>query len=237
MVSKPVPLNLSGNSVVGSASERPDRGRFLFFQRGVIMSQKSNTKIIVEAALMVGVASVLSIYPKFKFLPYGGSITVCSMLPIVLLSYRRGVKWGLLGGFAFALIQTITGFTSSGMGFVPFIVELLFDYLVAFTVLGLGGIFKGKFNSPKKELVLGSLFGLLLRFVSHFISGYVVWGEYADWFFGEAGAFGQAVMNAVSGPALSALYSFIYNATYMVPEMIITAIVAALIAPYADYNL
>ena len=94
-----------------------------------------------------------------------------------------------------------------------------------------------KVNSTKKELVLGSLFGLMLRFVSHFISGYVVWGEYADWFFGEAGSFGQAILNTVSGPALSALYSLVYNATYMLPEMVITAVVAALIAPYAEFNL
>ncbi len=200
-------------------------------------TNNSNTKILVEAALMVAISSVLSIFPKFKFLPYGGSITICSMLPIILLSYRRGLKWGFLGGFAFALIQTITGFTSSGLGFWSVIVELLFDYLVAFTILGIGGIFKGKWGSSRWELVGGSILAVFLRFVSHFISGYVVWGEYAEWFFGEAGEFGQSIMNAVSGPALSALYSFIYNASYMFPELIFTAIAAALIAPYSDYNL
>ncbi len=200
-------------------------------------SKTSKTKIIVEAALMVAISAVLSIWPKFKFLPYGGSITVCSMLPIILLSYRRGLKWGFLGAFAFALIQTITGFTSSGMGAVAFVVELLFDYILAFTALGIGGIFRNKFNSTKKELVSGSILGLLLRFLCHFISGFYVWGEYAEWFFGEVGTWGQAILSNMSGATLSAFYSFVYNATYMVPEIIFTAIVAYLIAPFADYNL
>ncbi len=200
-------------------------------------SKTSKTKIIVEAALLVAISAVLSIWPKFKFLPYGGSITICSMLPIVLLSYRRGLKWGFLGAFAFALIQTITGFTSSGMGAIAFIVELLFDYILAFTVLGIGGIFKGKLSSSRKELVSGSVLALLLRFICHFISGFYVWGEYADWFFGEVGSWGQAVLSSISGSALSAFYSLVYNATYMVPEIIVTAIVAYIIAPLADYNL
>ena len=200
-------------------------------------SKTSKTKIIVEAALLVAISAVLSIWPKFKFLPYGGSITICSMLPIVLLSYRRGLKWGFLGAFAFALIQTITGFTSSGMGAIAFIVELLFDYILAFTVLGIGGIFKGKLSSSRKELVSGSVLALLLRFICHFISGFYVWGEYADWFFGEVGSWGQAVLSSISGSALSAFYSLVYNATYMVPEIIVTVIVAYIIAPLADYNL
>lgn len=200
-------------------------------------SNSSKTKVIVEAALMVAISAVLSIWPKFKFLPYGGSITVCSMLPIILLSYRRGLKWGFLGAFAFALIQTITGFTSSGMGAIAFIVELLFDYIFAFTVLGIGGIFKGKLNSPRKELVSGTILGLFLRYVCHFISGFLVWGEYADWFFGEVGSWGQAVLANMSGSVLSAFYSFVYNGTYMIPEIIVSSIVAYLISPYADYNL
>ena len=196
-------------------------------------TKASNTKILVEAALMVAVSAVLSIWPKFKFLPYGGSITVCSMLPIILLSYRRGLKWGFLGAFAFALIQTITGFTSSGMGPLAFVFELLFDYLLAFTVIGIGGIFRGKLKSDKKELVCGTILALLLRYACQFVSGYYVWGEYAEWFFGEAGNFGEFILSRMSGATLSIFYSLIYNGSYMIPEIIVTSIVAALIAPLA----
>ena len=199
-------------------------------------TKTSKTKILVEGALLVAISAVLSLWPKFKFLPYGGSITVCSMLPIILFSYRRGIKWGLLAGLAFALIQTITGFTSSGMGFVAFIIELLFDYLLAFTVLGFGGAFRSKFKSERKELLCGTIMSILLRYLCHFISGYVVWGEYAEWFFGEVGSWGQNILNTLSGNTLSAFYSFVYNGTYMIPELVITAIVAYLIAPYAKYS-
>ncbi len=199
-------------------------------------NNSSKTKVLVEGALLIAISAVLSIWPKFKFLPYGGSITVCSMLPIILFSYRRGIKWGLLGGLAFALIQTITGFTSSGTGFVPFVFELLFDYLVAFTVLGLGGMFRGKLGSSKKEFVTGTVVAIMLRYLSHFISGYVVWGEYAEWFFGEVGSWGQNILNTMSGNALSAFYSLVYNGTYMIPELIITTIVAAIIFPYVDFK-
>ena len=231
----PVPLNLSGNSVVGSAFQtHPVSG--CFFVGGKMSNNSSKTKVLVEGALLIAISAVLSIWPKFKFLPYGGSITVCSMLPIILFSYRRGIKWGLLAGLAFALIQTITGFTSSGTGFVPFIFELLFDYLVAFTVLGLGGMFRGKLGSSKKEFVIGTVVAIMLRYLSHFISGYVVWGEYAEWFFGEVGPWGQNILNTMSGNALSAFYSLVYNGTYMIPELIITTIVAAIIFPYVDFK-
>jgi len=186
---------------------------------------------LVTCALLLAVSAVLSVFPKFKFLANGGSITFCSMLPIIVISYIYGLRWGLLSGFAFSLIQLITGFSGSGMGPVAFVVELLFDYIVAFTVLGLGGLFRADSN-PKKGLALGALTATGLRFLSHLISGIVVWGEYAGWFFENMGDFGASIMEKFNGGALVFLYSLIYNGSYMIPEMIITTIAAVLIAPY-----
>ncbi len=194
--------------------------------------KKVNTRVLVECAMLVALSCVLSLFPKFKFLPYGGSITFCSMLPIVLISYRRGVKWGLLSGLVFALFQMMTGFTSAG----SIIVVVLFDYLVAFTVLGLGGLFRGKCKKPASELVLGSIVAIALRYLSHIISGYWVWADYAEWFFGEAGSFGQSVLSSMSGNGLALFYSVVYNGTYLIPELIITAIVSALISKYALFK-
>ena len=187
--------------------------------------------VLVTCALLLAVSSVLAVFPKFKFLANGGSITFCSMLPIIVISYVFGVKWGLLSSFAFSLIQLITGFSGSGLGPVAFVVELLFDYLVAFTVLGLGGLFR-KGNSPKRDLALGALLATFLRFLSHLISGVVVWGEYAGWFFENMGDFGASILEKFSGGLLVFLYSLIYNGSYMIPEMIITTVAAALIAPF-----
>ena len=188
-------------------------------------------QVLVTCALLLAVSSVLAVFPKFKFLANGGSITFCSMLPIIVISYVYGIKQGLLSGFAFSLIQLITGFSGSGLGPVAFGVELLFDYIVAFTVLGLGGLYRNG-NNVRRDLALGALTATFLRFLSHLISGIVVWGEYAEWFFENMGTFGQSIMDKFSGGMLVFLYSFIYNGSYMIPEMILTTIAAVLVAPF-----
>ncbi len=188
-------------------------------------------RTLVTCAMLLAVSSVLCVYPKFKFLPNGGSITFCSMLPIIVASYVFGVKEGLLTGFAFSLIQIITGFSDPGIGPAAFVADLLFDYIIAFTVLGLGGLFRNREN-PKSALALGSVTAILLRYISHLISGIVVWGEYASWFFENMSTFGESIMEKFSGFPLAFLYSAIYNGSYMIPELIITTIVAVLAAPY-----
>ncbi len=200
------------------------------------MKKKNTIRILVECALLIAIATVLCIYPKIKFLPYGGSVTLCSMLPVILISYRHGIRWGLLSGFAFSLIQLMTN--SSGFGFSLFTAAMIviFDFLVAFTVLGVGGIFRGKLKSAGAELALGSFVALSLRYVSHVISGYFVWGEYAEWFFGEAGGFGSWVTGHISGNALALVYSLCYNATYMIPEIILTVVVSLILSRYALFK-
>lgn len=194
----------------------------------------SQTRVLVESAMLVAVAAALS-YLKISFLPYGGSITLCA-LPIVLVSYRRGIKWGLLAGLALSLVQLLN-FRSAGFSAAAVAVVALFDYLLPFTLLGLGGMFKGRLSKSGVELALGSLAALALRFACHFVSGYFVWREYAEWFFGEMGEAGARILASVSGNALAALYSLLYNASYLVPEMVITALAALLIGPYALYGI
>ncbi len=201
----------------------------------------SSTKVLVECAMLVALSCVLSLFPKFKFLAYGGSITVCSMLPIVLVSYRRGIKWGLLSGLVFALFQMLTGFSSAGISIFAVVMVVLFDYLLPFTLIGLGGMFRGrianKANAAGRELALGSLVVLLIRYLCHVVSGFFVWGEYAEWFFSEMGAFGEGILSSVSGNALALLYSVVYNASYMLPEILLTVIVSLLVGKYALFGL
>ncbi len=201
------------------------------------MEKKKNLHVLTECAMLVALGCVLSIFPKFKFLPYGGSITFCSMLPIVLISYRRGIKWGLLSGLVFSFVQMLTGFSAAGISLGTIVMVVLFDYVVAFTVLGVGGLFRGKLKSTGGALALGSLVALTLRLLSHIVSGYFVWGEYAEWFFGEMGPTGAAILEKVSGNALALLYSVVYNASYMLPEMIITALMSLVVAKFANRGL
>ena len=105
----------------------------------------NKTKILVEGAVMVALATVLSYIRVFK-LPWGGSITLLSMLPIVLFSIRRGVGAGLTVSFVFSLVQFTQGIIDGLFvwGLTPgmLIACILFDYLLAFTCLGVAGLFR-----------------------------------------------------------------------------------------------
>ncbi len=172
---------------------------------------KNKTKILVEGAVMVALATVLSYIRIFR-LPWGGSITLLSMLPIVLFSIRRGLGAGLTVSFVFSLVQFTQGIVDGifGWGLTPgmLIACILLDYIVAFTVLGLAGIFRKKGFAG---WVGGIALAVVLRFVCHFLSGVVVWKS-----FGE-------LWNGFSTDN-TFLYSFLYNGSYMLPELIFTLI-------------
>ncbi len=191
------------------------------------------TKKLVTTAMLLALATVLSIFKPFA-LPYGGGITVASMMPIILIAFIYGTKSGLLSAFVFSIIQMLFSNGTISAAFLPgddqmvlykAILMCLLDYTLAFTVLGLGGIFKGKIKSNAKAIFLGALFATSLRYLCHILSGYILWGSYATWFFSQEGFnFGNAVLSRLSGNALAAFYTLFYNGLYMVPEIIITSV-------------
>ena len=205
----------------------------------------SKTKRITESAMLLAVAIVLELVSKMFIpeLPFGGQITLVSMLPVVLISYRHGMKWGFVASAAYALIEMAIGAKNVTAAFQPgyfgdgvmifnaFLMCLL-DYAVAFTVLGLGGIFRDRIKNPGAALACGSLVALSARYLSHIASGYILFSEWAEWFFTQEGfpAWGASLVETVNPGMLGLLYSIVYNAMNMVPEMILTAIVAVLIA-------
>lgn len=162
-------------------------------------------RALVEGAIMVAVAEVLS-FIKLWEMPWGGSI-VLSMVPLVLYAVRWGLPQGLLASFVFGLLQLIfDGAFAYGWQ------SILGDYLVAFTVLGLAGLFRRQ----KPGVILGSLVAGFARFLVHYVVGATVWAEYMpDIYLG---------MNMTS----PWVYSLIYNALYMVPNIVITIVVFAI---------
>jgi thiamine transporter len=172
----------------------------------------SNTTLrLVLSAVMIGLATVLSILKVFE-MPLGGSITFCSMLPIMLIGYRYGVRWGLLTGFTFAVIKLLLDLgqvLTWGLTPTAVVASIVFDYLIAFTVLGMSGIYGRGFI----KYVLGMVTVVILRFVSHVISGVTAYASWlpADWH------------NHLW------LYSIVYNGTYLLPDLIICLIVGAII--------
>ena len=97
----------------------------------------SKTRTLVECALMIALGTVLANI-KIYSLPNGGSITLFSMLPFIMISFRHGVKWGLFTGFVNSLLQMLLGFYAPpAPGLLPLVGMILLDYVLAFTLLGL----------------------------------------------------------------------------------------------------
>ena len=205
----------------------------------------NKTKRLTESAMLLSVAIVLELCSKMFIpeLPFGGQVTLVSMLPVVLISYRHGVKWGLVSGVAYAMIEmaigakTVTaafqpGYFGDGVMLLNALIMCALDYLVAFTVLGLGGIFRDRIENRGKALCCGAIVALGCRYLAHILSGYILFAGWAEWFFTQDGfpAWGASLVASLSPEVLGLLYSVVYNGMYMIPEMVLTTIAAALIA-------
>lgn len=188
------------------------------------MERNSKTRILAEGAIMVALAFILS-YIKIFHLPWGGSITLLSMLPIAIFSVKRGVKAGLFAAFVSALLQLGQGIAVDGLfawGLTPvMLVSCIFlDYIGAYTAIGLAGIFRDKG-------LLGRLGGtglaVLIRYALHIVSGAVI--------FHSSGMIWEAFSTDNEW-----LYSTLYNGAYMLPEMIFTVIGAAVLLKVPQIN-
>ena len=209
------------------------------------MKSQQTTRRLVTSAMLIAVASVLALVSEFiPFLQlrFGGTLTLASMLPIILISYMYGLKWGLGSAAVYAVIQIFMGFKTVAALFTPdsdsymalwmAICVVLLDYFLAYTSLGLGGIFARK-KGGCLRLVLGGVVAQVICYAFHVLSGFLFYGAWADWFFTESAAKDLAIsgwiMEHLSGRGLALLYSLIYNALYMLPEIVLTAAVSALI--------
>ena len=206
---------------------------------------KTKTKRITESAMLLAMAIILELVSKMFIpeMPFGGQITLVSMLPVVLISYRHGVKWGLVTGLAYAMLEMAIGAKTVAAAFQPgyfgdgtmilnAFIMCVMDYVVAFTVLGLGGCFRNRIQNPGVSLMCGSLVALGARYVAHIISGYILFSGWAEWFFTQEGfpAWGANLVAKLSAEMLGLVYSVVYNGMYMIPEIVITAVVCLLVA-------
>lgn len=161
---------------------------------------------------MLALGVVLSMIPVWT-MPMGGSVTLLSMLPVCLIAVKYGIKGALPTAFLYSVIQFAIGFASSNV-FVycttvfTWIICFLFDYIVPFTALGFSGIFRKK--AGFSGIIAGIAVTVFFRFVCHYITGVVIWGQWAD---------GMSPY----------LYSLIYNGQYMLPECIFTCLGAGIL--------
>lgn len=178
--------------------------------------KNSKTLILVESAVMIALATVLSFIRVYK-LPWGGSITFLSMLPIVIFSIKYGIFRGMGTSFVFSLIQLFQGITDGlfawGLNPVMLISCIFLDYILAYTIIGIAGILR---NKGSAGWIIGTVTALILRFTCHFISGAVIWKSFGELWNGFS----------TDNPYL---YSFLYNGSYMLPEIIFTSLGAYLL--------
>ena len=175
----------------------------------------SKTRTLVECALMIAIGTVLAQIKVFE-MPNGGSVTLLSMLPFVLVSFRHGVKWGLFTGFVNSLLQMLLGFYAPPSNTVwALIGMILLDYVLAFSCLGLACVFAKPFKNKLAGVAVGTVVVCFLRFLCSYLSTVFVWFSTAPadmpvWLFGIT-----------------------YNGAYMLPELILTTAGAILLYRFA----
>ena len=170
----------------------------------------SKTRILVECALMIALGTVLANIKIFE-LANGGSVTLFSMVPFILVSFRHGVKWGLFTGFVNSLLQMLLGFYAPpAPGLLPLVGMILLDYVLAFTLLGLACVFAKPFKNRLLGVAVGTAIVCLIRFLCSFLSGVLIWGNLneglPEW-----------------------VYSLTYNGSYMLPETILSVVAVVLL--------
>lgn len=159
---------------------------------------KFNSRLITHIGLALALSTVLQFFKLFE-LPYGGSATLGSMLPIIVISLLYGPTIGVLTGFLYGLINFVIG-----PAYILHPIQVLFDYSLPFMAVGLAGIFKD-------NRILATIFAFSFRFVFHFISGVVFFGDYA-----------KDGMSPI-------LYSFLYNGGYLLADCLICVAILSVV--------
>lgn len=170
------------------------------------------TKTLVFSAVCLALAFVLSYIQPYK-LPWGGSVTLFSMLFICLVGNWYGLRAGLTVAFTYSILQFIQG----GGTYILTPLQVCCDYFFAFTALGFSGVFANK----KNGLIKGYLLGIFLRGAFHSIGGYLYWMDYMPDNFPKE---------------LTAVYPIVYNYSYILIEGIVTVIILCIPAVKSALN-
>lgn len=166
------------------------------------------TKDLTEIAVLIAVAVVLEVvftgmgaFFPFLVMPYGGRISL-SMLPLFIITYRHGLGNGVIAGVVYSLFNLLMD------GVLWHWASFFLDYLIAFGAIGLGYIGVQLFGKNRNGFIALVVIGVLLRFIAHWLSGWILFAEYMPQEFDSP-----------------YLYSLVYNAYYLIPSMILIIVV------------
>lgn len=185
-------------------------GAALFWAGRHSVKKKMTTKQLVFCAMAMALAFVTS-YIKIFGMPWGGSVTLCSMLFIVLVANWYGVQTGVFVGLAYGILQFIQE------PYVLSFFQVCCDYILAFAALGIAGFFA----KSSYGLVKGYIVAVLARGAFHALGGYLYWMDYMPENFPQA---------------LKSLYPIVYNYSYLLAEAVITVIIISIPAVAKGLN-
>ncbi len=169
--------------------------------------EKKQLYVLCESGVMIAMATVLS-FIEIQIGVFGGSINP-AMLPILILAWRHGMLWGIGAGGVFGFIKCIIG---SGLGWgLP---SIMLDYVLAYALVGVMGLFKRKMWA----LEIGTVMASAARFLSHFASGFLLWRITEPTEIEGIGTFVNPYV-----------YSLVYNAVYVVPSMLLCVVLIAVL--------
>jgi len=185
------------------------------------ISVQFRTKRVAVSAIMIALGTILSIIPLGFRLPFGGQLTPMSMAPVMLICYIYGVRWGFLCSTAYGTIQAIIGVGEgifAAQSWWKIILIALLDYVLAYASMSLAGAFKNLIKKPRISIAAGAFTGGMARLACHFLSGILIWGSYAQSTL-ESVSFGQKILETFSGAELVAVYSILYNGSFLIPDL------------------
>lgn len=174
----------------------------LIFADRISEKKKMGTRQLVFCAMAMALAFITS-YLKLFNMPWGGSVTLCSMLFIVLVANWYGPKTGVLVGLAYGILQFIQE------PYVLSFFQVCCDYILAFAALGVAGFFA----KSKHGLLKGYIAAVIARGAFHALGGYLYWMDYMPDNFPKA---------------LTSVYPIVYNYSYLLAEGIITVIIISI---------
>jgi thiamine transporter len=155
---------------------------------------------MAQISISVAICAVLNSFPLFR-MPQGGSVTLASTLPIVIMAFAYGPEVGMLTGFLFGVVNLFLG---------PYIIhplQTLLDYPLPFMLVGASGYFRNRY--------LGSIVGQALRLFMHVLSGVIFFSSYAP-------------VGQQEGIGLW-LYSIGYNGSFVAVELVILLVILVVI--------
>lgn len=175
---------------------------------------------LCECGILLAMSVSLSLVTVWRA-PMGGSVTLLSMLPLLLVGALHGYRWGLGTAFVYSLLQLMLALVSGNVFaycYTPAatVICVLFDYIVPFGALGLSAAARVRdgdgYRLSRARFMCVTCALVTVRFLCHFVTGVVIWGQWAPDGMGKF------------------LYSLLYNGAYMLPELIMTAAGAALLS-------